>query len=220
VAVGRDKHPRERQARALARKKGKRPLYQRVLIVCEGSKTEPIYFDDIRKQNRVPTAHIRVIHADGTQPRQVVDFAEQTFRETKEYDWVFAVFDRDDHTTYADAIRRAATLDKKLHNDERKQVRFCAIPSVPCFELWLLLHFTDMQAFHHRTRIIGFSRTYISDYEKGAENIYAITEPALAVAIGRAKRLVDRFEPIPGDDPYTCVHEVVELLRSIRPVGR
>lgn len=216
MAVARNRHWREREAGALARKKGKRPPYLRVLIVCEGAKTEPCYFDDIRKQNRVPTAHIRVIHADGTQPRQVVDFAEKTFRETREYDWVYAVFDRDDHATYADAINQAAELDGKLRNDERRPVRFVAVPSVPCFELWLLLHFADIQAFHHRNRIISLLRTCIPDYQKGTENIYAMTEPLLAEAVGRAQRLVARFAPIPGNDPYTRVHEVVQRLRSIR----
>ncbi len=49
----RDNHPRERRARALKRKKGSKPPYDRVLIVCEGRKTEPLYFNDIRMQNRV-----------------------------------------------------------------------------------------------------------------------------------------------------------------------
>jgi RloB-like protein len=218
--VARNRHWREKEARALARKKGRWPRFPRVLIVCEGAKTEPIYFDDIGKQNRIPTAHIRVIHADGTQPRQVVDFAEKTFLETREYDWVYAVFDRDDHATYADAIKRAAALDGKLRSDERRPVRFVAVPSVPCFELWLLLHYVDIQAFHHRTKIINHLRVYIPGYEKGTENVYTTTEPSLSQAVERAQRLVARFAALPGTDPYTRVHEVVQLLRSIRPPGR
>jgi hypothetical protein len=218
--VARSRHWRERRAQALSRKRGKRPPYQRVLIVCEGSKTEPVYFEDIRKQNRVPSAHIRVIPADGTQPRQVVDFAEERFLETREYELVYAVFDRDDHTTYADAINRARALDGKLRNDEHKPVRFIAVPSVPCFELWLLLHYDNIQAFHHRAKIIDLLGTYIRGYEKGIGGIYATTEPFLSQAIDRAQRLVARFAPLPGTDPYTRVHEVVQLLRSIRPPGR
>jgi hypothetical protein len=218
--VTRNRHWREREARSLARKKGKRPPYQRVLIVCEGARTEPNYFEDIRKQNRIPTAHVRVTPADGTQPRRVVDFAEETFSETKEWDLVYAVFDRDDHTTYADAVNRASALDGKLRNDERKPVRFAAVPSVPCFELWLLLHYADIQAFYHRARIFNLLRAHIPGYEKGMEKIYATTEPLLSRAVERAQRLVARFAPLPGADPYTAVHEVVQLLRSFRPPGR
>ena len=36
--VGRDNHPRERQARQLARKKSKRLTYDRIPIVSEGEK--------------------------------------------------------------------------------------------------------------------------------------------------------------------------------------
>ena len=144
--MAKNSHRRSRRAQEMARKRGKRPPYDRVLIVCEGEKTEPLYLSDIRIQNRVPSAHIRVLHSKyGTQPRQVVDFAEDTFSETKEYDRVFAVFDRDKHQTYHDALTRAAALNGKLKNDERKLVPFVAVPSVPCFEFWLLLHFADVQ---------------------------------------------------------------------------
>jgi hypothetical protein len=219
--VVRARHSREKSARAPARKRGNRPRYQRVLIVCEGTKTEPKYFNDIRKQNRVPTAHVHVIPADGTQPSQVVESAEEAFRlKNRSFDLVYAVFDRDDHTTYADAIRQAVALDRKLRNDEHKPVRFLAVPSVPCFELWLLLHYEDIQAFHHRDRIINFLRAHIPGYKKGIDNVYALTERLLSQAVERAQRLAVRFAPLPGTDPYTAVHEVVQLLRSIRPQDR
>lgn len=211
-----NKHRRERLARDLKRKAGKRLPFPRVLIVCEGEKTEPLYFDDIRKQNRIPTAHIRVLHSNGTQPRQVVDFAEATFRETKEYEWVFAVFDRDNHATYLDALNRAAALGNALKNDEGKRVRFMAIPSVPCFELWLLLHFVDIHAFFNQHEIIKRLGGHILGYEKGLKAVYAATEPALPQATARARQLQQRFDPHVGNDPVTIVHEVVELLRSIR----
>jgi hypothetical protein len=54
-----------------------------------------------------------------------------------------------------DAINRAATFHRKLSNDERKRVSFVDVPSVPCFELWLLLHYADIQAFHHRATSLG-----------------------------------------------------------------
>ena len=46
--MGRDNHPKERQARQLERKLNRRASYDRILIVCEGSKTEPNYFEEIR----------------------------------------------------------------------------------------------------------------------------------------------------------------------------
>jgi hypothetical protein len=60
VSRNRKKKDRLRSARDLRRKSGKRPPYDRVLIVCEGEKTEPQYFEEIRKINRVPAVHVRV----------------------------------------------------------------------------------------------------------------------------------------------------------------
>jgi hypothetical protein len=213
----RDNHPRERQARALARKKPQRPPYDRLLIVTEGAKTEPLYFDDIRKQKRISSAHIEVIQSPlGTQPRQVVDSAEAKFKETKAFERVYAVFDRDDHPTYADALARARQLDNMLKNDERKAVRFYAVPSVPCFELWLLLHFQPVHAFNHRTEVMAKLGQRIAGYTKGRTGIYALTEPLIDAAAARAVHLRGQFQPDGGVDPYTDVDGLVATLRGIR----
>jgi hypothetical protein len=215
--MARDNHPRERQARKLARKKASRPPFDRVLIVTEGSTTEPLYFEDIRKQKRIPTAHIEILPgALGTQPRQIVDYAHQRFLETRAFERVYAVFDRDDHTTYADALNRARQLDNTLKNDERKLVTFKAVPSVPCFELWLLLHFEDVLAFTHRTQVIGKLGARISGYTKGANGIYARTEALLPQATARAAHLRTQYQADTGTDPYSDVDELVALLRGLR----
>lgn len=214
----RDRHPRARQAAKLARKQGKRPAYDRILIVCEGKKTEPLYLHDIRKQLRIPTAHINVIHSiNGTEPRQVVDCAEQTFLTSRNYDLVVAVFDRDDHLTYNAALLRAAALDRTLKNDDRKFVRFKAVPSVPCFELWILLHFRDVHAILHRDEAIAAvsSAERIPDYRKGSTGIYAKTEDLIPEAAARAEYLRTQFDPATGTDPYTDMDWLVGKLRSL-----
>jgi hypothetical protein len=195
---------------------GRRPPYDRVLIVSEGKKTEPLYFDDIRKKNRIPSAHISVLHSDyGTQPRQVVDFAEAKFLETKEFEWVFAVFDRDDHGTYHDALARAKALDKKLKNSERKSVRFLAIPSVPCFELWLLMHFVNQQAFCDRHEMLHRLRQHIAGYNKGQTGVFALTEANFPTATARATWLRNNFTPYTGTDPYTDADILVAKLLGL-----
>jgi hypothetical protein len=216
--VPRDGHPRARQAAKLARKEGKRPAYDRILIVCEGSKTEPRYLDDIRQQLRIATAHINVIHStNGTEPRQVVDSAEQVFLASRNFDLVVAVFDRDDHLTYNDALLRAEALDQTLRNSDRKLVGFKAVPSVPCFELWILLHFQDIHAFGHRNDVIAAvsSEGRLPGYSKGSKGIYAKTEDRIPEATARAAHLRTQFDPATGTDPYTEMDWLVDKLRSL-----
>jgi hypothetical protein len=50
--MARDHSPKERQQKQLERKQGRRASYDRILIVSEGSKTEPNYFREIRATHR------------------------------------------------------------------------------------------------------------------------------------------------------------------------
>lgn len=161
--MGQENQPKHRQkARDLKRRAAKRAPYKSMLIVCEGEKTEPQYFGEIRQEHRLATANVQVWpSALGTQPLQVVDYAELLFREgdrskgilPKAFDHVYAVFDRDDHATYHQALAKADSLRDKLKNDSGEVVTFQAIASVPCFELWLLLHFEDIHAPIHRDEV-------------------------------------------------------------------
>jgi hypothetical protein len=60
----RDNSPEERQKRQLARKLARRASYDRILIVSEGSRTEPNYFREIRKAFRLHTANVQVQPSD------------------------------------------------------------------------------------------------------------------------------------------------------------
>lgn len=53
----RDSDPRERQARVGVQKRHA-PALDRIMFVTEGAKTAPLYFEDIRKQKRISSAHI------------------------------------------------------------------------------------------------------------------------------------------------------------------
>lgn len=185
--------------------------------MSEGSKTEPNYFEEIRQQNSIPTLHVKVLPSSyGTQPRQVVNCAEDIATKTKAYERVYAVFDRDDHSTYHDALNRSAALNGKLRNDNGSPVYFAAIPSVACFELWLLLHYEEVCTFQDRKITVERLKCYLPDYAKGSTGIYKLTEPNLSTAVQRAQWLRQHFHAHTGTDPFTSVDEVVELLRSMR----
>jgi len=45
-----------------------RAIGRKVIIVCEGKKTEHGYFEAIRKHLRLPTLQVAVVHPDATDP--------------------------------------------------------------------------------------------------------------------------------------------------------
>jgi hypothetical protein len=223
--MARDNSPKERQQKQLERKQGRRASYDRILIVSEGSKTEPNYFREIRKSYRLHTANVEVRPSDlGTAPIQVVQYAKSLFEDgdrhkriqPRAFEKVYAVFDRDDHDSYHEALTLAASWNGKLRNDAKQTVSFQAIASVPSFELWLLLHYEDIQAPLHRNEVMSRLKLHIPDYDKGASNAFEITNEHLSVAIQRAERLADQFTAHTDPEPFTAIAELVKLLIMLR----
>lgn len=216
--MSRDDHPRDRQRARLERKRGRRAPVRRFLVVCEGAKTEFNYLEEIRKTLRLPAANIQILHEGVTEPRQIVDAAWDVFVNGKGHfrpkaaDVVVAVFDRDEHRTYHDALAYAETLDaRKPKNNERQPIRFLAIPSNSCFELWALLHFKDQQTPIHRHDAFNQVKEFVPGYDKGMEGLFARTREHLPLAMQRAYRLAGSCDPR-KDGPWTGMHLLVHLL--------
>jgi len=223
--MGRDNHPKARHRWRVERKINCRESYDRILIVSEGSKTEPLYFKEIQREFRLHTANVQVQPSEwGTDPRSVVKYAIHLFIngdkhkriQARAFEKVFAVFDRDDHLTYFEALELAKSTNGCLQNDARKRIEFHAVPSVPCFELWLLLHYDDVHHLLHRNEVIHRLKSYIPDYQKGNKGIYTITKCNLENAYTRAQGLCDQNNPYDGTNPYTNIHELVELLTKLK----
>lgn len=223
--MGRDNQPKERQLRRKAAKEARRASYARILIVTEGSKTEPLYLDEIRAAYQLHSANVEVQPGQlGTAPIQVVRYAQQLFEEgdlpkgirPKSFDQVCAVFDRDDHDSYFNALNLAQSLNGKLRNDEAQSVSFKAIASIPSFELWLLLHYQEIQHPIHRDEVIQRLKQHIPGYEKGAGGAFATTRDRLEVATQRAQALVVKFNAYTDPEPFTALHELVTLLTTLR----
>ncbi|MBH1970108.1 RloB domain-containing protein [Moraxellaceae bacterium AER2_44_116] len=219
--MARDNSPKARQRQQLDRKQSQRASYDRILIVSEGSKSEPLYFKEIRSAYRLHTTNVEVRPSElGTAPIQVVQYAKELFENgdahkgilPRAFEQVYAVFDRDDHESYFQVLRLGESLNGKLRNDTKQAIMFKAIASVPSFELWLLLHFEDAQAPLHRDEALGRLKRHIPRYEKGM----GITRSTLSVASQRAQILAKRFNADTVPEPYTAVVELVQLLTQLR----
>ena len=225
--MGKDGQPKHRQAaRELLRRKAQRQPAERLLIVCEGAKTEPLYLCEIRQQLRLPSANVQVQPAAyGTEPLRIVEYAERLFTEgqralgihARSFDRVVVLFDRDEHHTYHAALQRVAALNGRLENDERVKAPFEAVVSVPCFELWLLLHFEDVFAPLHRDEALVRLRAHVAGYAKGQGSHWAVTRERLDVATARANALVaEGHSAEEGTQPYTNMQELVQRLLHLK----
>ena len=173
----------------------------RFLIVCEGTKTEPQYFESFRANVQVESV--------GRGALEVVDTAIR-LRDEGDYrhpllDYVWCVFDRDD--VPADDFNAAIALARKEG--------LGAAYSNEAFELWYLLHFHYVDTGISRHDYIAkLSLLLGHPYRKNSLAIGRELEKRQPTAIANARRLSAQYDP-PNpavDNPSTTVHLLVEEL--------
>jgi len=203
----------------LARRKVRRVPYAKVLIVCEGEKTEPLYLNDLKDHYGLNSANVEICGECGSDPRSVFRYASKHYQRARAaddpFDKVYCVFDKDDHPHYQstlDAINRATP----------KNI-YVAITSVPCFEYWLLLHFGDSTKSYEPLpgnsackQLTSELKKHLPNYEKGAAGIFLRLKPRLDYAKRNAARVLQESERNYTDNPGTRMHELVQFLQNIK----
>lgn len=134
----------ERRYARQAKRRQSRQIICKILIVCEGTKTEPNYFKAFKKYSQGTNVYDIEVHGSGANTTGVVDKAID-LKSKDNYDRVWAVFDKD---SFPDEKFNGAII-KAEQNDI-----YCAW-SNEAFELWYLYHFVN--------RTTGMSRT---EYKK------------------------------------------------------
>ena len=202
----------------IARQGPKRDQYDRVLIVCEGSRTEPLYFGEVASRYRLSTANIKVI-GSGADPRTVVREArkerDRERRRGEKYDRVYCVFDRDEHATFQEACNEAGASGLQLAR------------SWPCFEFWLRLHFGFTRQPYARSggrspaqNCVNEVRKLLSGYAKAVHGLFAELEDRLEEAKAHAVRALADAEATNELNPSTEVHALVDYLQSLDSQSR
>ena len=218
--------PKGRNTKNLARRYRAELPKDRILVVCEGEKTEPNYLKKVIAKLRVPTAKIRIHGEGGSAPISVVEYAEKLLLKDSDFEKVFMVFDRDRHTTYDQAITKAKAINKK-RKFSKSDIQ--PITSVPCFEVWLLLHVSSTSKPYGMgndsdspaKRLIKDLKTHeeFSGYEKSntdwMETIWPMTEQAILRAQRQIAQAVDGGEPTFHEDSSSRFFAIVKELKRI-----
>lgn len=222
--MGSDKlfHKRkEKSANALARRTAIKSPYETVLIICEGEKTEVEYFLGLVREKKLNTANIQIMPAKGSAPKNIVEFAIKLAEDNEGIDRVFCVFDRDEHSSFDFALNMIKNYKPNVR--AKSKPKYQAIVSFPCFELWLLLHFTYTTKGYFRTQRGSASDNLISElcnhipkYDKKDKNLFIKTSNYLAQAIKHAKRLKKYNSETDSNHTETNVYELVEYLLKLK----
>ena len=210
---------RQERREAKAAKKRKvnvRERHVRFLIVCEGAKTEPHYFEALIENH---TSAIRevTIEGEGMATVALVDKTSEIKRDLEyknamQFDRVWIVFDKDDFQDFNDAIEKAHRLG------------YHTAWSNEAFELWYFLHFEYLDAGISREAYIvkleTAFRKRMNDmnfkYEKGNPDIYSLLRlygrEDLAKRFARQLRNLHKGSDFAAHKPCTMVDLLVDEL--------
>ena len=191
------------------------------LIVTEGVKTEPNYFESIRRTLPNHALELIVIKGAGANTLQVVEKAKELRDESSTlFDHVWAVFDRD-------------SFPPKNFNTAIQQAKSWGIETAwtnEAFELWYLLHFQFIQNGMSHEQYRPFLERELTQrmgqpftYEKNRADMYDLLQKYgdEKRAIEWAKQLENLFigeTDFANHNPCTKVHVLIDALNSLKNV--
>ncbi len=202
-----------RSSQAFKRKEGFREVKKTILIVCEGE-TEEKYFKNLKSSLGLTNATIFIVGSNkDSAPINLVRKAEAIHVADNGYDFVYSVFDRDQHSSFNAARERI----RQLAGRPLKAIPIYEAVSVPSFEFWVLLHFertdrsfSDSQEIEEHLVRSG----HISRYNKGDNSLSKLLVGKIESAVEHALWLEGRTGII-DENPMTNVHQMVNVVRSL-----
>lgn len=203
----------------LARRGPTRQPRECVLIVCEGTETEPNYLGSLRRGIGLNTVEVEIV-GQGAEIIGVVDEAirlrKQRAAEAEEsnrrapFDEVWCVVDTEccpDNPSWDRGVDRASATGLKL------------AWSNPCFDYWLLLHFERIgRSFAGFAAIPPFRNKHLKNYSKSVDYFDQLAH-RIPAAIDHSRQIHrSQWQNTPKSidcNPATTVHELVERLLEV-----
>jgi hypothetical protein len=199
--------------RGLVKKRGRvararRPL---LFIAVEGNnKTERVYLTGFKHSSPFK---LRFVPGNDTDPASMVSILRKTLKnEMEDGDRAFCVVDMDND------FKKGGVIKELLAKNSGG--RFDFILSNPCFEVWILCHYSgSIKSFGNGRDVIKDVKKFIPEYNKGM-NIHSLLSDKCDTAIEHAKDFAAHHAAQGrqrGDihaNPYTEMHRLVELINQ------
>lgn len=219
-----NEHIRELKAASkdkAVRKVNVKKLRKFILIVCEGTKSEPNYFESFRV--RMPRGSLEKVSIVGTgiNTTSLVEYtkglvAKRQESRLQDFDSVWVVFDRDSFVK--NNVNQAVKM--------ASQLGYNVALSNEAFELWYILHFEYLDSKNNRKQYMSklnqiFKSIGIGKYKKKSEDIYKILQEygdeKLASKFARKLESIHKGKTAEKSKPSTSVYKLVKLLNDYLP---
>ena len=189
-----------------------RKVRNRYLIVCEGEKTEPHYFEALKNQLPKGVVDVDIVGA-GDNTLNIVKIAKEKCNKRQKsatpYDKVWVVFDKDSFPP--------SDFDNAIHSADANN--FGCAWSNEAFELWYLLHFEFRNTGMSRTKYKSTLSSHLGEtYKKNDHEMYKKLEGNQTQAIRNSEKLLTQHTgTTPSQaNPATQVHLLVKELNEYK----
>lgn len=207
---------KKRGAAKLDRHVGTKTPKKRIVVVCEGEKTEPMYLKLVNACSEGALVELVVVDEPASSPKQLVERAcsekksaarkaKRTKDPNSEIDEIWCAFDVDEHPLIKEASQQAS--DNGVH---------LAI-SNPSIEVWFLLHFIDQRGYIDRHEALKQLKTHIKGYDKRVTTLDDLKdlfddarERAQMLDTKHAKDQTD----FPNNNPSSDMWKLVESMKA------
>lgn len=200
------------------RLKSKRQAPANYLIVCEGKKTEPNYFNGLKRKinekygNKVDVLIPNIeVKGTGMNTTSLVKYTQKTVNHAnKVYGQVWVVFDKDDYND--------EQFDSAIDN-----CNYNVAWSNPNFEIWLLAHFKKVNRYVSKDNVLQeiskeFQKNGLGEYTKNDGDIFdkVTNEGKLHTAIRNCKYMeeINKDAQASQRNPMTKVYKIVDGLKE------
>lgn len=199
-----------RSADSFNRKKSTVRPQPTILVICEDSKSSRIYIEDAAQYFRI-NVKVDVVHVGKTDPKGIVDAA---LNRRKKYERVFCVIDRDTHENWDAALQLAGGHEW-----------LTVIPSYPCFEFWLILHFSGNRKPYAREGKKSPGECCVADlklnavmsqYDKASNSsVFDAMVDLLPTARRNAARVLKDAQDVGEMNPSTLLHLLIDFFEKL-----
>ena len=212
------RNPGRRSLPELKRRAARLEPRRRFILFLEGERTEPAYFDALRRACRGALIELEVRGGAGV-PYTIAEKAVERARELglsprsrrrkesfEARDRVWAVFDRDEHPRFDEAVALCRVDGVGVGRSD------------PCFELWLVLHERDYDRPNDRRAMQAALKALRPEYDAGGAKTPDCDD--LMARVGDAERRGEDqlrrrdLEGRPFGNPSTTVGRLTGEIRA------
>ena len=204
--------------------------FGRHLVYAEGTKTEPLYVDDLKtfisKELNVSKDDVEIITPKTNKSLHTVELVEYAISdvierrndgETIDYVWVF--YDKDEYEDFDDAYR---LIIKQNSNGEAYSngTTWFACWSNECFEVWAYHYFENLESELNRSQYIKKINAFLKkngckeEYTKNRKDLHQFLtnnggDIRLAMRLMKKK---DEGNPDPKPNPSSGIYQFAEYI--------